>query len=46
MDQMNNMEEDEEGYVGEYETDAEDAGAQYDNTEDDVEEFEFVETEE
>ena len=46
MDQMNNMEEDEEGYVGEYETDAEDADAQYDNTEDDVEEFEFVETEE
>ena len=46
MDQMNNMEEDEEGYVGEYETDAEDAGAQYDNTEDDVEKFEFVETEE
>ena len=46
MDQMNNMEEDEEGYVGEYETDVEDAGAQYDNTEDDVEEFEFVETEE
>lgn len=46
MDQMNNMEEDEEGYVGEYETDAEDAGAQYDNTEDDIEEFEFVETEE
>ena len=46
MDQMNNMEEDEEGYVGEYETDAEDAYAQYDNTEDDVEEFEFVETEE
>ena len=44
MDQMNNMEEDEEGYVGEYETDAEDADAQYDNTEDDVEEFEFVET--
>ncbi len=43
MDQMNNMEEDEEGYVGEYETDAD---AQYDNTEDDVEEFEFVETEE
>ena len=46
MDQMNNMDEDEEGYVGEYETDAEDADAQYDNTEDDVEEFEFVETEE
>ncbi len=46
MDQMNNMEEDEEGYVGEYETDVEDADAQYDNTEDDVEEFEFVETEE
>ena len=46
MDQMNNMEEDEEGYVGEYETDAEDADAQYDNAEDDVEEFEFVETEE
>ena len=46
MDQMNNMEEDEDGYVGEYETEVEDTADEYDNAEDDVEEFEFVETEE
>ncbi len=42
MEQMNNMEEDEDGYVGEYETDVDDAFEEYDDTE----EFEFVETEE
>ena len=46
MDQMNNMEEDEDGYVGEYETEVEDTTDAYDDAEDDVEEFEFVETEE
>ena len=46
MDQMNNMEEDEDGYVGEYETEVEDTTDAYDDAEDNAEEFEFVETEE